>query len=159
MNVAHRHLDQVGRRALQGRVLRGPLGEGAHVEVLVADLRDVAAAAEQRLDVALLAGESDLAVEKGAHAGEALEVLRDEVLRLLLRDAELAREGERALAVDGAEVDRLGAGPHLAGHLRERHAEDDRRRLAVDVAALRGTPRRRPGRPRGGPCSRSSICE
>ena len=36
---------------------------------------DVAAAAEQGLDVALLAGDLHLPVEEGAHAGEPLEVL------------------------------------------------------------------------------------
>ena len=47
-----------------------------------------------------------------------------------------SREGEGALAVDRAEVDGLGAGAHLGGHLGERHAEDDGRRLPVDVVAL-----------------------
>ena len=57
-------------------------------------------------------------------------------LGLLLRDAELPAQRERALAVDRGEVDRLGAGAHLGGHRLDRHAEDERRGLPVDVAAL-----------------------
>ena len=100
-----------------GRVLRVALAVGAHVEVPVLDLGDVAAALEEGLHVALLPGELRHAVEKGAHPGEALEVARDEGLRVLLRDAELAAQRERALPVDGGEVDRLGAGAHLGRHL------------------------------------------
>jgi hypothetical protein len=57
-----------------------------------------------------------IAVDGAGNACEPLEVLGDERLRLVLRDAELAGERERALAVDGAEVDRLGARAHLRGH-------------------------------------------
>src|SRR5437763_15441542 len=64
------------------------------------------------------------------------EVLLNEGARFLLGDAQLAGERERSLPVDGAEVDRLGARPHLGCHLPLRHAEDDRRGLTMDVTAL-----------------------
>ena len=60
----HGELDQVGRGALERRVLRVALAVGAHVEVAVLDLGDVAAALEQGLDVALLPRQLDHAVEE-----------------------------------------------------------------------------------------------
>ena len=45
------------------------------LKFLSLDLGDVAPAAEEGLHVALLPRELDLAVEEGAHPGEALEVL------------------------------------------------------------------------------------
>ena len=41
----------------------------------------------------------------------------------------------RALPVNRGEVDRLGARPHLLGHLLDRNVEDERRRLTVNVSA------------------------
>src|SRR2546425_527703 len=136
VDANHRDLDEVGGGALERGIGRRALAEGADVEVAVAQLRNVAAAPEDRLDEALLAGGGDRAIQPRPHAGEAREVLPDEFLRFLLRDAQLAGEGERALAVDRAEIDRLGACAHLGGDLVLRHAEDDRRGLAVDVAPL-----------------------
>ena len=68
-------------------------------------------------------------------AREALEVRLDECLGFGVLHLELTRERMRALAVDGREVDRLRARPHLRCHRFERHGEDDARRLPVDVAA------------------------
>ncbi len=133
MDADHGDLDQVGGRTLQRRVGGGALGEGAQVEILLVDLRDVPAPAEECLHVAVLPGQPHLQIKIRAHAREALEVLRDERLGLFLGDAELPGERERALAVDGPEVDRLGARAHLRRHLRERHIEDERRGLPVDV--------------------------
>ena len=136
VNADHRDLDQVGGRALQGGVRGGPLTECPDVEVLVLELGDVAPPAEQRLDVAPLPGLGDCAVEPGAHAGEAAEVLLNERARLVLRDAQLAGQREGALPINGGEVDRLGPRAHLRGHLLLGHAEDDGRCLAVDIPAL-----------------------
>src|SRR6266545_1068585 len=132
----HGDLDEVARRALERRVGRGALAEGADVEVLVLELGDVAAPAEQGLHVPPLARRGDGAIEPGAHAREAGEVLLDEALRVILRDGELAGQGKRSLAVDRGEVDRLRAGSHFRRDLVVRHAEDDRRGLAVNVPAL-----------------------
>src|SRR5207247_4432834 len=106
--------------------------EGADVEVAVLQFRDVAAPPEQGLHVPPFARFGDGAVEPGPHTGEPIEILGDEVLRLLLRDAELAGERERALAVDRGEVDRLGTGAPVGRRLLLGDAEDDRRRLTVD---------------------------
>src|SRR2546425_12095159 len=133
----HGELDEVGGGTLQRRVGGRALPEGADVEVLVLELRNVAPAAEQRLDKALVAGLGHRAVEPRAHSLEPLEVLHDELGRLLLGDAELARQRERTLAVDGGEVDGLGPRPHVGRHLVLGDAEDDRGRLTVDVPSLR----------------------
>ena len=133
VNPDHGDLDQVGRRALQRGIARRALAECPDAEIAVPDLGDVAPPPEQRLDEAFVAGLLDRAVEPGPHAGEALEVLLDESLRLLESDAQLARQRERALPVDRREVDRLGAAAHLAGDLRFRHPENHSRRLTVDI--------------------------
>ena len=53
----------------------------------------------------------------------------------LTEDAKLARQSGRALAVNRREVDRLGLRAHFRSNLVLRHAEDDRRGLAMNVAA------------------------
>src|SRR6266550_1704924 len=136
VDADHGDLDEIGGGALEWRVGRRALSEGADVEVAIAQLGNVAAAAEDGLDVAVLPGGGDSAIEPGADAREPGEVRADELLRFLLGDAELAGEGERPLTVDRAEIDRLGARAHLGRDLVLRHAEDDRRGLAMDVAPL-----------------------
>src|SRR5881628_1845390 len=131
----HRDLDQIRGRSLERRVRRSPLAEGPDVEVPIFELGYVAPSSEQGLDVPLRPSLGDGPIEPGAYAREAREILLDEPLRVVLRDAELARQGERTLAVDRREVDRLGAGPHLGRNLILLHAENDRRSLPVDVPA------------------------
>src|SRR2546427_10826626 len=82
-------------------------------EVPVPELGDVAPPPEQRLDVPPVACLRHGPIEPRPHAGEARKILGDELLRLVLGDSELAREGEGTLAVDGGEGDGLGAGAHL----------------------------------------------
>src|SRR5207244_1558800 len=79
---------------------------------------------------------SHRSIEPGPDAGEAGEVLLDESIRVILSNAELAGQSERALPVDRGEVDRLRASAHFRGDLVLGHVEDDRRRLAVNVPAL-----------------------
>src|SRR2546428_3062808 len=143
----HGDLDHVRCRPLQRRVGRRALPERPDVEVPILEFGDIARPAEQGLDIPPLPRLGHRPIEPRPHPREACEVLPDELLRLVLRDPELARQGEGPLSVDGAEVDGLGAGPHLRRDLVLRHAEDDRRCLAVYVPALlerleeRGVPR------------------
>ena len=81
------------------------------------------------------ARELDHRVEVFPDAIEALEIAFDEFLRLGERDLELLRQGVRALSVDRREVDGLGAPAHLLRHFFERHVEDQRGRLSMDVVA------------------------
>src|SRR6266404_402477 len=66
-------------------------------------------------------------VEPGAYTGESLEVVLDEGLRLVERDAQLPRQRQCPLTVDRREVDGFGARAHLARHVFLRHVENDGR--------------------------------
>src|SRR5256885_1490783 len=107
LDADHGDLDQVRRRSLERGVGRGALPERTDIEVSVLQLRNVAPPSEQRLDVPSLARLRDRSVEPRPHAGKPCEILRDEPLGLLLRDAELAGQGQRSLPVDRGEIDRL----------------------------------------------------
>src|SRR5450759_4351837 len=132
MNADHGDLDEVGGRSLDGGVLRGSFAERANVEVAVLKFRDVPAAPEDGFHIATLLGLRHGAVEKGAHAGESLEVRIDERLRLGMIDLQLPRKRVRALSVDRGKIDRLRTRSHLAGDRAKRHVEDDRGGLAMD---------------------------
>ena len=135
MYLDHRNLDQVSRRALDRRIRRHALAKGAHVVVPLLELGDVATTVEQRLHISLRFGLHDTAIEERLHPREALEIRVDKRLRLDVRQLELPRQGVRPLPVDRGEVDRLRARAHLASHLGQLHAEDDRGRLPVDITA------------------------
>src|SRR6266576_3855913 len=119
MDSDHGDLDQVRRRPLERRVRCRTLAEGADTEVAVPQLGDITPASEQGLHESTLARFLHGLVEPGADAGEALEVVFNEGLRLLQRDAELPRQRERPLAIDGRKVDGLRPRPHfrLLAHL------------------------------------------
>src|SRR5690242_7134631 len=135
-NADHGDLDQVRRRPLEGRVGGGTLPKRADVEVSVLELWNIAQPSTQYPYISLRSRLEHRAIEPGAHAGEAGEVLLEERASLVLRDAELPGQRERPLPVNGGEVDRFSTGAHLRGHAVRRDAEDDRRGLAVDVAPL-----------------------
>ncbi len=90
----HRALDDVGAAALQRRVDRGALGEGAHALALVVDEAQMDLAAERRHHVAVLARVVLGPLHVVADAGITLEVLADIFLGLLLADTELVGEAE-----------------------------------------------------------------
>src|SRR6185503_7887298 len=75
--ATHRALDDVGGRALQGSVDRLALGPGAARRVGVADARDVAFAAKDRLDKAGAASVDLDPLHVRANPGEALEIGAD----------------------------------------------------------------------------------
>src|ERR1051326_3365586 len=133
MQTHHRKLDQGGSGTLERGILSLALAKGPHVEVAVADFGDIAPSAEEGLDIAALAGQGHLAVEKGPHAGEAPEVLGNERLRVFLRNAQRTRKREGPLTVDRGEVDGLGAGAHLWSNLGNGNSEDDCGGLRVKV--------------------------
>ena len=132
----HRDLDEVGRRPLDRRVGGGPLPVAPHPRIPRANLRDVAAAADERLHVSLGARPLLHLLEEVAHPAEPLEVLVDEGAGLRAADPELRGEGDGPLAVDGREVDRLRLIAHRRRHGLGGDPEDAGRRLAMDVPAL-----------------------
>src|SRR6202043_3059361 len=85
MTADHRDLDDVGGGALDHRVDGQTLAERVLLAVARAQLGDLAAAAEQRRDVALLDGLRDRPLDELADRWKPLEVSRDEHGRLLAR--------------------------------------------------------------------------
>ncbi len=124
VEVDHRDLDEVGGGALDDAVDGGALGEGAAVGVVRGDVRDLAAALEHRLDIAVALGLGDALFEEGRDAGEALLVAVDDLRGLGVGDAEAPSEAEGGDAVDDAEVDHLRAAALVLGDLLERDAMD-----------------------------------
>ncbi len=129
----HGGLDEVGGAPLDDRVEGEALAQLPQVAVARAHLGDQAAAPEDGGHEAVLLGARDALAHEALQARVALLVRPDEGPRLALRDAEGARETERALAVDDAEVDRLRHAPLVGRHLCQGHAEDLRRHVRVDV--------------------------
>src|SRR5262249_22175603 len=139
----HRLLDEVGGGTLHNGVDGEALGGGADGRVARIDVVDAAAAAEDGLDVAVLAGMGDAMIEESPDARVAGEVTVDELLGLTATHAGLAGEAEGRLAVDDAEVDGLGAGPLLLCYVGGRHAKELARNEVVDVLVFRkGVPQR-----------------
>ena len=119
---------------------------GALMEARSTKLRS-AGCAELALGKAILRPKMVVDVAVGLHlaallghvvldAGEAREIGLDVLARLAALDAELVGEPEGRDAVDDAEIDRLGAAPHVGRHALDRHAEHLARRHGVDVEAL-----------------------
>ena len=133
----HRQLDQVGGGALHRRVDRRALGALAAHRLAGADLRQPQAAAEDGLDVAVLAGGFARFFHVAGDAGIAGEVAVDVGLRRAALELELAREAEGAHAVDQAEVDDLGDAALVGADFDRRDAEDFGGGGAVHVLAVR----------------------
>src|SRR5215210_5222003 len=133
----HRQLDEVGRRALEWRILSVALSVRPEIEIALLHFRYVAAPLEQGLYVPLLPGQLHLMVEEGTNSRKTLEIFGNEPLSVFQRNPQLTAEGKRPLSVDGSKVDRLGASAHFARHFRGRDVEDDGGGLTVNVSALK----------------------
>ena len=77
----------------------------------------------------------DGAIQPSANPGKPFEIVLDECLRLGERDAELSGERQCALPVNRREIDRLGAGAHVAGHGSLSNPKNHGGGLTMDVAA------------------------
>ena len=93
-------------------------------------------APEQGLDVAIVAPEQLGTLHEVPDAGEALEVLVDEVLGLSVGNPEVVGQPEGGNTVDDAEVDRLGVAPDHGVHAFDRHPEDLAGRHGMNVEAI-----------------------
>src|SRR2546427_6846347 len=107
MHARHRDFHDVRGRALDWHVDRHSLGRVAHGVHAARHVRDVAAASEERFDVALLDAEGLRLEDIPAHLAVSLEVLVDEPLRFLPRHLHAPGETEVAHAVDDPEVQHL----------------------------------------------------
>ena len=124
----HRDLHDVRGRTLDRRVERHPLGHLAALPVVAVEVRQIAAAAQQRLGVAGDAGLLDHPVQIVPHPAEPLEVRLHERAGLGRLDTELLGQPERGQAVRQPVRHRLD----LAAH------------LGVDASRARRTPASRP---------------
>src|SRR5436309_6763105 len=107
MHARHRYLHDVRGGALNRHVDRHPLRGVADRIDTARHVRDVAAPAEERLDVALLDTEGLRLEDVPAYLPITLEVLVDEALRFLARYLHPPREAEVAHPIDDPEVEHL----------------------------------------------------
>ena len=133
LHLVHGHLDDVGGAPLHGMVHGRALAEGPLLAVGALQLGNVALAAEHGLGEAALAGLGDGLVQVSAHAGVRLEVAVDHLAGLGHGDVQRLGESEGLLAVDDAEVHRLGAAAQLRCHRLHRQTEDARGRGGVEI--------------------------
>ena len=134
MDVTHREFNHVRGRALDARVNGVSLFPLTGGRVARVDVAQIAAAAGDRFDESVLAGELDGFVHVGPDAGKLIEVIGYQVRRLLSGNVQAVGEAERRDAVDNAEIDGLRVSPHIFG--RPVDAVDFLSGRGVDVAAL-----------------------
>src|SRR2546427_10205630 len=90
----HRHLDQIGCGALQGRIDRGSLGKAPEICILAVDIWDWPHSPEQRLNFLFAAGLVESLVDEFSHAAVLFKIGIDEPLGFGGHDAKGLREPE-----------------------------------------------------------------
>ena len=119
MDVNHGQLDQVRRRTLDDRVDRCAFRKVSLARRAAPNAADGAAPAEDGTNIAACAGILPVSRARNSSTPRiAIEIGVDECRRFVLVDVQLLRQAERALPVNHAKIHRLGAAPHLRGHLR-----------------------------------------
>ena len=113
VQVQHGSLQNVGRGALNRKIHGHPLARHADLRVLAAQLGHHPPPAEHRFHETLLARLLNRPIDEDPHAREAAEVGVDELLSRRGRDADVARQRERRLAVKQRIVDDLRPPPEL----------------------------------------------
>src|SRR3989344_589284 len=118
IRLYHRELDDVGLCPLHRRVDSHALRLRAKSRNRRFEAREIAAAAEERLGVSEARGLGFGVFNISCEPGEILEVLREECRRLLARDrsSQSRTQGIDPHTIEDAEVDDLGAAPHLVIH-------------------------------------------
>ena len=158
VDADHRHLDDVGVRALHDEVHGQPLAERARLAARRPDLRHGAPPAEQARHVAVPRRLLDRPGDEVLHVREAGEIGVDVRLRLFARDLEVLREPVRGDAVDDPEVDHLRDRALVLRQRRRLPAEHLGGRGAMDVLAAANASFSF-GSPETWARIRSSICE
>ena len=132
----HCNFNDVGSGPLNRGIHCHPLAEGALHPIGGTQLRQRAAASEQRLCIALFLCLLNRVLQIGGNAAVGLFVVLDIGIGLLYRDSDIPREGKCADAVHDAEIDRLGAGAHLRRYKCLRQIKYLRCGAGVDIHAL-----------------------
>ena len=135
-HARHGAADDVGGRALDRGIDCGALLKGALGVIGRGDAGEMHAPAEDRLDIAALAGQPLRLVDIVADTRETPEIGADILARFLAADAELGRQAEGRDAIDDAEIDRLGAAADQRVHALDGQAEHLARGHGVDVEAF-----------------------
>ena len=137
MQAQHGDFDDVGGGALDGVVDGFAFGAQPGLAVAAAEGGfedgEVAAAAEQRFDITLLAGLQFGLVQVGADAGETAEILLDIFFGFGQRQFGIAGEAEGAHAINQAEVDGFGEAALVVGDLFDGDVVDGGGGGAVDI--------------------------
>ena len=136
----HRHLDDVGGAALDRGVERGPLRGLPELAVAAVQLRQVAATAQHRRGVAVLAGLIDDTLQIVPDPTEPGEVGIHLLLGLLGGDLELGCQPVGAQSVGQPVGHRFDPAAQFRGDLVDRHAErprsDERMQVLAGVEGL-----------------------
>ena len=136
VDLDHCALHDVGGRALNRQVDRDALRGESNLAVAAVQLGHQPPPPVHRLHDAGRARLLERPVDEGADAREPGEVGVDELLRRLLRHADVLRERERALAVEQRVVDHLGDAAKIVRVAAAVGAEDLQRRPLVEVGPL-----------------------
>ncbi len=136
MDLDHRDLDDIAGRALDRHVDGFAFGTGADGEVAVVDAGEVAAAAEERRDVTLLAGFVRNAVHVGTDAFVGFKVIVDHLACLGFRDADTLRQAESLYRICDAKIDDLCEAAFFLQVLFVGRTEHEPRGFGVDVLVV-----------------------
>ena len=135
IDADHCYLHDVGSRSLYGSIHGVALGISSHHGIAAVDVGEVASAPERRFHVSLLTRHVDTSVDIGLHARIRLEIVFDELLRLLPSHAHPLGKPESGDSVYDAEVGSLCLSTLVLRHVADVLVEDARRRCRVDVGA------------------------
>ena len=116
-------------------IYRHALGAAAGVEVGAVDVRQIAAAAQQRLYILVGAGAVFDFLQVVVYAGIFGEISIYKLAALLAAEARLLRYAVRRQAVDYAEVKHFGNAAHFRINFVQRRLKHQRRRGCVNVLA------------------------
>ena len=129
----HGQLDDIRGGTLDGGVHSHPLGGLPHHILPILQLGQIAPTPVEGGDVAQLRALLDHGVHKVPHSVILAQIAVNIVLGFGPADADILSQGKLGDPVDDAEIDGLGAAPHLGRHFLKGYAKDLRGRHPVDV--------------------------
>ena len=135
VHMNHRELDDIRRRALNGRIERDALAERTDVEIAALELGEIASSSKHRRHKAVPLRLRNDIFHVLPHARVILKIVFDIRLCFLPRHADILGKGKLRNTVDDAKIDSLRVPAHEGRHVLRRNMEDLRGRRRVDVHA------------------------
>ncbi len=123
VDVDHGKFDHVGRRPLDRHVDRLALRVLAKVHIVAVQIGQIAPSAEKRLNIPVSPRGFDGIVDVLLDFRKPLEVARDDLLRLRLRNLQAICQSVRSDPVHNTEVHLFGFPPHLSCHVVQGNSE------------------------------------